>query len=465
MSQLEFDFSNTLEENVGAENGLSLEELKKWEPKLSSIRELLQAKRKDSNITYINLPEHKVDLSDLKETGKQIANQYEAVVLIGIGGSALGPFALFKALKHPYHNQLSSNKRDVPKFFVMDNVDPDSICMLADIIDLKKTAFIVITKSGSTAETIANFIYFLTLAEHNKIDIKKQLYFVTDPEKGKLRQLANEWGIKTFSIPQMVGGRFSVLTPVGLLPAASLLIDIDSLIEGARDFAEFSFSSNILQSPSFLYALVHYLYMQKQKNIHVMFPYANSLYPLADWFRQLWAESLGKKYNRNHEEIFVGPTPVKALGTTDQHSQVQLYIEGPNDKVFTFLEVQKFNQEGILNADIPLDDFNYLQGKSLQNLILAEKKATELALTENGRPNLSIVFPEVNAYNIGAFFFAMELSTDIMGELLHINAFDQPGVEHGKIATYALMGRDGFQDKKKEIEFKLQQKREYKIRF
>jgi glucose-6-phosphate isomerase len=195
-----------------------------------------------------------------------------------------------------------------------------------------------------------------------------------------------------------------------------------------------------------------------------MMPYSNKLRDLADWYRQLWAESLGKRYDVAKNIIEVGQTPVKALGTTDQHSQIQLYVEGPNDKVITFLEVEKFTNNEILKNHFEyIPEFNYLEGKTLGALLNVEKKATELALSNNKRPNLTIKFSEVSTENIGAYFFLLEAATAFAGGLLNINAFDQPGVEEGKIATYALMGREGYEQRKADIEAQLKKKKLFQI--
>lgn len=258
--------------------------------------------------------------------------------------------------------------------------------------------------------------------------------------------IAREYPIKCFRIPPNVGGRFSALTPVGLIPAALAGVDIKALVHGAAEMTKICDNDNLLQNPAFIFAAVHYLYMKRGKNISVMMSYSNKLRDLADWYRQLWAESLGKRFDVNGNVVEVGQTPVKALGATDQHSQVQLYVEGPNDKVITFLEVEKFEHNEPLHNHFPqIKEFDYFEGKTLGQLLNYEKQATELALTNNQRPNLTIKFSEVSPENIGAFFFLLEAATAFAGELLEINAFDQPGVEQGKIATYALMGRKGYE--------------------
>jgi glucose-6-phosphate isomerase len=292
----------------------------------------------------------------------------------------------------------------------------------------------------------------------------KNLLFTTDPHKGLLNQIALENPIKCFRIPVNVGGRFSVLTPVGLIPAAMAGIDIEALLKGAAEMSKICRNDDLLNNPAFIYAAIHTMYMKRNKNISVMMPYSNKLKDVADWYRQLWAESLGKRFDNDKNVVEVGQTPVKALGTTDQHSQVQLYMEGPNDKVITFIEVEKFTHNDLLKNHFPyIKDFDYLQGKSLAQLLNSEKQATEIALSNNMRPNLTIKIAEVNEEHIGALFFLLQAATAFAGEMLHINAFDQPGVEEGKIATYALMGRDGYARKKEEIESSKKGKKEYQV--
>jgi len=210
-------------------------------------------------------------------------------------------------------------------------------------------------------------------------------------------------------------------------------------------------SENMLENPAAMYALVQYLFYWLKRPMSVMMPYSNALYGVSDWYRQLWAESLGKKTNRKGQDVNVGPTPVKALGATDQHSQVQLYIEGPQDKVITFLSVDEFNEK----VNIPPFDGHYLGNRTLNELLKAEEEATRLALTKEGRPNLTISLPSVTPETVGQLMYLLELATAYAGELFDINAFDQPGVELGKQLTYALMGRSGFEEKKQELENEL----------
>jgi glucose-6-phosphate isomerase len=271
---------------------------------------------------------------------------------------------------------------------------------------------------------------------------------ITTEGKGDLFALAQSEGYRCFWIPENVGGRFSVLSPVGLLPAALCGLEIRKICKGAAAMTGSCWKIDPAENPALNAALHHWLsWTSRNKPIQVAFPYANRLWGTAFWFRQLWAESLGKRVDRTGAVINTGQTPIAALGTTDQHSQVQLYREGPNDKVFTFWTVARFDDAGkIPKAKTGLEAMDYLPGQTLAKLLDAEQQATAAALTEAGRPNSTFTLGRLDAEHIGAFLQLLEFETAIMGELLNIDAFDQPGVELGKRLTFALMGRKGFDD-------------------
>jgi len=380
---------------------------------------------------------------------KFIANlnpDFDTMLVLGIGGSALGNKALYSALK---------TEAELPrKLFVYDNVDPVLLDEILSQINLKKTLVNVITKSGTTAETMAGYMIVADIIKRKfPQDFQKRMIITTDKEKGFLRQVINKEGYPGFIVPDNVGGRFSVLSDVGLLSSAFTGIDIKTLLKGAKDMREKCLNPDIGENPAYLNGLIHFLYYRQGKNISVMMPYSNSLYDLADWYRQLWAESLGKRKDIKGRDVFAGQTPVKALGTTDQHSQVQLYTEGPNDKVFTFLTVEHFKHDyTIPNLYPDREEVNYLGGKKLSELLNAERFATEIALSKAMRPNGNIVFPQIDEYHLGQFIMLYEIQTVFTGKLLNINPLDQPGVEAGKIATYALMNKKNYDQVRAEIE-------------
>ena len=308
----------------------------------------------------------------------------------------------------------------------------------------------MIAKSGATAETVATFLIVWEWLERTLgRKASSRVVAVTSPQKGDLATLSARQGYRTFPVPYNVGGRFSVLSAVGLVPAALIGLDIRKLLKGAAAMTGMAWDAGLDHNLPLRSALLHYLIWRlKGKNIQVAFPYSNRLWGMAFWFRQLWAESLGKARTRGGELVNVGQTPIAALGTTDQHSQVQLYMEGPNDKVFTFWAVREAGQ-GLQNpegAKQGLEAFDYLCGRTLDELLEAERVSTAAALTENGRPNCTFTLDRVDEEHLGAFLQLMEFQTAFMGELLDINAFDQEGVELGKKFTFGLMGQAGLRE-------------------
>jgi glucose-6-phosphate isomerase len=282
---------------------------------------------------------------------------------------------------------------------------------------------------------------------------QNQVVATTDPKAGTLRTIADENSLRTLDVPEGVGGRFSVLSAVGLFSAAMCGIDIDSLLAGARDMDLRVSDEDFFKNPAAINAVINYHFYNNGKTNCVMMPYCYALKDLVDWFRQLWAESLGKEKNNLGNEVHIGPTPIKALGTTDQHSQVQLYREGPNDKLFTFLEVKNFARDiKIGPAPQAAPELEYLANADLSTLINSEKKATEYALIQDARPSMTIIFEKVDPYSVGQFIYLYEVTTSIAGSLFGINAYDQPAVELGKEATFALMGRKEYQELAQKIQ-------------
>ena len=432
--KIKYDFTNLLHSEK-IEHGITKANILNNTDLFRKAHNMIIEERKENIFGFFDLPDK--NTKKIKDFVAQKQDKFDNFVVLGIGGSALGNIALYSALK---------SQKKLKNLYVIDNVDPDLMFEVLNKIDIKKTLFNVITKSGTTAETMSTFLIILDMIKKKLGENHKEnLVITTDKEKGFLRQVVKNEKYDSFIVPDNVGGRFSVLTDVGLLSSAFVGIDIDKLLSGAGEMRNWCEKENIFENPAYMNGLLHYFYMKKGLNISVMFPYSNSLYDMADWYRQLWAESLGKKNNRFGKDVFVGQTPVKALGTTDQHSQVQLYTEGPNDKVVTFMEVEKFrNDYEIADLFSNRDEVNYLAGKKLSSLLNTERLATEIALTDAGCPNCNIVFPEINEYFLGQFIFMYEVQTVFTGNLLNIDPLNQPGVEAGKKATYAMMGKKGF---------------------
>ena len=462
------DFNNMMSGMIGEEQGISGSSMEAMSDSLASAAKAMETKRAEGRMDWRDLPyNQKETVEDIKCTASRIRDRFDAFVVLGIGGSALGPIAVQRALNHAHYNELPREKRDgYPRFYVEDNVDPEKMQALLDVIDLTKTTFNVITKSGSTSETMSQFLIIKDMLQQKLGDrYREHLIATTDRENGNLIRIAKEEGLKTFYIPRGVGGRFSEMSPVGLLSAAVCGIDIEEMLAGAAYMDEICQDESACENPAYMAATLQYLAMKSGKNISVMMPYADSLRYIADWYAQLWAESLGKRVNSRGETVHAGQTPVKALGVTDQHSQVQLYTEGPFDKVVTFLRVGRYRTTvKISNGFEGIPAVSFLGGHTMNELIHAEQTATEYALLKAKRLNWTIILPEVNAFTVGELLYFLEVETAFAGELLGINAFDQPGVEEGKNATYALLGRPGYEAKKAELAARPEKKPEYVLK-
>ncbi len=453
-SGLKIDYNFALERIVGNRAGVSCEELESYLEITREIHEDMVRRREAGELGFYSLPYQDELVKDIVDTSEEVRSKYDAQVVFGIGGSSLGTLALQTSLCHPYHNELPPEKRNGLRTYVADNVDPEKVSAMMEMVDPEKTLFVIVSKSGGTAETAANFLAFWEIMKKSLgSKVYEHLVAITDPEKGVLRRFANEKGLKTFPIPRTVGGRFSVLTPVGLFPAANMGIDVRELLAGASAMDTSTSTPELYSNPAYLLAVIQHILYGKGVRISVLMPYSDALSRFADWYVQLWAESLGKKYSIDGTVVNVGPTPLKAVGSTDQHSQVQLFKEGPYDKFVIFLRVEKFRKEIVLSGEFKeYDSFSYLGGHTLNELINAEQSATAVALAREGRPSVTIEFSEISPSTVGEFIFLMEVATVFSGYLYRINPLDQPGVEEGKHFTYGLLGREGFADKRKEFD-------------
>jgi len=432
MAEVTFDYGNLVE----VEGGLRGDELDEARPRLrEAVEELL-----GSPPGFMRLPK----TGEYAEASVRVADEIRGsgatdFIHVGIGGSALGPMALQKALNHPFYNALSAETRRGPRIHFAENTDPNTLAAILGVADPTSTWVNLVTKSGSTAETMANFLAirdWLVDALGN-FGYQGRTVATTDPEEGFLKEIADREDLTVLPIPKDVGGRFSVLTPVGLLPAAVANLDVEALLAGAARCVD-EVNEQRDEHPAVVGAAMHYLLdTTRGRNVRVMMTYADALERLAAWFVQLWAESLGKDGK--------GSTPHGAVGTTDQHSQVQLYMQGPQDKVVEIVEVEDHPRDlPIPEAYEDLEGVGYLGGHTMAELLNVECDATRKALTEAGRPNSTIKLGAVNEENLGYLLQALEVQTAIAGYLYGVNAFDQPGVEAGKQITYKRMGRPGY---------------------
>jgi glucose-6-phosphate isomerase len=445
--RIRYDYTHMLADAVGEDRGASEEQIDEMQVRFSAALDVLRMRRGPKDLAWMDLPYQKDSVAEILAYAREVEGVYDDLLVLGIGGSALGVTALKTALLPFYADYMSPEERRHPRLWVLDNVDPEWVAATLRLLDPARTLVAVISKSGSTTETMAQFLMVREWLQERLGDgAPCHLLAITDPEKGPLREIASAEGYRTFAIPPGVGGRFSVLSPVGLVPAALAGIDIEELLAGAAYADGLAGQRTLRENPAGMAAALQHLAYHRGQRISVMMPYSQRLRDVADWWRQLWAESLGKKLSLMERRVHVGPTPVVALGATDQHSQIQLYVEGPPDKVISFVAVERFAEEGPIPQARPGEaEIGYLGGHSLAELINAEREATAQALTEAGRPNATYILPEVNAFTIGQFLYLLEMQTAISGLFYAVNAYDQPGVEAGKIATYALLGRPGYE--------------------
>ncbi|GAB4388323.1 MAG: glucose-6-phosphate isomerase [Thermodesulfovibrionales bacterium] len=428
---LQLNFSNMMSEVIG-EKGISEKQVEAAREKAVKAHGEI-AGRKWPELAFMDLRDQ--DTSLIKEIAADIRESAQDFVLLGIGGSALGPKTILEALS-PMHNL---KKR--PRAFIYDNVDPLTLENILSLIDMDKAVFNVVTKSGSTAETMASFMII-----HERLrDAARQVVATTDPEKGYLRQIAAAKGMRTLPIPEKVGGRYSVLSPVGLLLAEVIGVSSDELLRGAREMHDRCADPEPWKNPASIFAILLYLmYTEEKRPINVFIPYSDRLKPLSEWFCQLWAESLGK--------LGIGPTPYPSVGTTDQHSQLQLWMEGPEDKVVVFVKVGDHGADLEIPRVFGDTGVAYLGGHTIGELMAAEEESTELCLAKKGRPNMTLAVPSLDAYHLGQLFYFLELATAFIGFLYGVNPFNQPSVEEGKDFTYGMMGRKGYEQKREEVE-------------
>ena len=456
MANIRLDVNHMMKDFLG-ERGIDGAEMNALSASLSKAYKAVEAGRGKGMQGWMDLPYNQDEiLEEVEETAKGIRERFDAFVVLGIGGSALGPAAVQQALNHLHYNELPKEKRNAPKLYIEDNIDPERMAALMDVVDVRTTCFNVISKSGGTAETMSQYLIVLEkLKEACPNDYQKHIVVTTSKTKGFLIELARAEGFKTFYIPDGVGGRFSELCPVGLLAAAVCNIDIRALVAGAKKMDERCNRGDMTKNPALYEAGLMYLCMQKGMNISVMMPYADSLKLISDWYAQLWAESLGKNVTLDGKPCHVGSTPVKTLGVTDQHSQLQLFTEGPFDKAITFLKVENFRAvTPIPHGCENVPKIAFLGGTSHNQLIEAERRGTEYALYRSGRMSQTITLDEVNADTVGQLLYFFELVTAYTGALLNIDTFNQPGVEESKVAAYAVMGYESEEHNLKREEMK-----------
>ncbi|HEX9401002.1 MAG TPA: glucose-6-phosphate isomerase [Anaeromyxobacter sp.] len=447
MDRLKLDVNGSFDAAAG---GLDRADLAALAPAARAAFDGFEARRRSGELGFADLPADRAAADAAVQLARDLAGRFENLLVLGIGGSSLGGRAIVSALAHPFHNLLPRERRGALRVFFPDNSDPATFEALLGTLDLAETCFATVTKSGGTAETMAQHLALRErcLARFGEEGYRERCVLVTDPATGALRAIAGAERLRALSVPANVGGRFSALSAVGLLPAAAAGADVGELLAGAAAMEARCRSGATAENPALLYAAaLHLLDRKKGRHIHVLMPYADALRDAGDWFVQLWAESLGKRPD-------VGPTPFRAVGATDQHSSLQLMMEGPHDKVVTLVRVA--HPRADVSMTVPPGyrahaEIAYLDGHTMGELIEAERRATGAALRKAGRPTISIELPRLDARAVGEFLMLLELATAYAGGLYGVNAFDQPGVEAGKKLAQGLLGRPGYERYRDEL--------------
>jgi len=454
-------------------HGVSRREVAEVLPRLAEVAPALLAPGAEAG--FLQLPRRRAALRAVLEAAAKLRRGVDDVVHLGIGGSSLGAETLLRALAHPHHNLLSPRRRRAPRVHFVDNADGDTLTGLLDCLDLRRTLLHVVSKSGGTVETAAAFAVLREAFARRRINWRKRCVFTTG-ESGALRELAAAEGVPCLDFPEDVGGRWSALTPSGLLTPALAGVDVAAVVAGARRFAARVEAAPLRENPAAIAAAIAWLLAERRgKTIHAFMPYADGLEALSRWFVQLCGESLGKPRPASSSGNIgggiaphgpsesgggrdgltaraefaggVGPTPLPARGATDQHSQMQLFAEGPADKLVIFVAVGRPRQRLALPGGPPA---KWLRGIEMADLLRAEREGSAFALARAGRPTLTWELPALTPAALGQLLTALEVQTACQAALYGINAYDQPGVEAGKAQAFARLGRPGYDLQRRE---------------
>jgi glucose-6-phosphate isomerase len=472
MQKIKLDFNNSLSQNV--RSGVKIEDINNLIAANARIYNCIDDNDFLKTGWYKDISD--IEVENIGKCAEFIRLNYENLVVFGIGGSALGARAVHYALNRAFFNDLPLKVRKAPKLFVEDSIDPDRLSRLFEVLDLKKTMFNVISKSGKTAETLSQLMLALDLLRAQGLEPADHIVLTIGNKECDLYRLAKTHRLRIFWLDEDIGGRFSILTAVGLLPLAAAGIDIKKILQGARELRELSKNKDIFKNPPLMFAAVNYLLFKKGRGNIVFMPYADSLSFFADWFCQLWAESLGKKSDLQNRTINVGQTPIKAVGTLDQHSQLQLYMEGTDDKLILFAELKK-NDRNIKIPDIAgnagggavgaatgafkntstsgtsvgdtasaatsgadaATDFDLYKNKTLLQITNAQKAGCEFSLLNAGRPSMTLLIDAIDGQAIGQLLMFFMTATAFTGYLFNINPYNQNGVEAGKLIAKEIL--------------------------
>lgn len=434
-----YDYSSMMSENIG-KHGETNAHFMKLRDRLSGVKNTLKQAGSEDGAGFMAVPDRMSGAKKAEELAKEISSRFSALIVIGIGGSDLGAKAIIHALKAP--------DKGMDVHFIGSNTDPTEIGHLLDQVDLKRCALNVISKSGETIEPMSTFLILREklIGRVGEKPHAEHVIVTTDNGSGTLRKIAGREGYRILPIPDDIGGRFSAFTPVGLFPAACAGISAKRLLAGAEKVLDDFFGTEVKHNGPLMFAGLHFDGLERRgQDIAVLMPYSSELKDLSLWWRQLWAESLGKRADRKGKVVNSGQTPVAALGATDQHSQLQLYNAGPADKLITFIENKKFRVDFKVPDPYPdLEGVSYMAGIKMSRINHTEREATAYSLAKEGRPNGTVYIPDISPGSVGGLMMFFMLSTAVMAELMDVNAYDQPGVESMKKTMSALLGRKGY---------------------
>jgi len=444
MSKVTFDYSKTAP-------FISANEVELMKKLTLDAKELLVSKTGAGNdfLGWLDLPVEydKVEFDRIKKAAAKIQGDSEVLLVIGIGGSYLGARAAIEFLRHSFYNVVSKEIRKTPEiYFVGNSISSTYIKHLIDVIGERDFSINMISKSGTTTEPAIAFRVFKEMAEkkYGKAGAAKRIYATTDKARGSLKNLATEEGYETFVVPDDVGGRFSVLTAVGLLPIAVSGADIDKLMEGAASGRERAMNAPFEENDALQYAALRNILLRKGKEIEILANYEPSVHYVSEWWKQLYGESEGK----DGKGIF----PASVDLTTDLHSMGQFIQDGTRIMFETIINIEKSREEIIIGTEpVDLDGLNYLAGKTVDFVNKNAMNGTILAHTDGQVPNFMVNVPEVNEFYLGELFYFFEFACGVSGYLLGVNPFDQPGVESYKKNMFALLGKPGFEVQREEL--------------
>ncbi|MBR5178828.1 MAG: glucose-6-phosphate isomerase [Lachnospiraceae bacterium] len=442
-------------DNSAAKVFVSDAELANMERIALSAKEELVSKTGAGNdfLGWIDLPVkyNKKEFARIKEAAAKIQSDSDVLLVIGIGGSYLGARAAIDFLRHSFYNNISKKQRKTPEiYYVGNSISTQYMAHLKDVIGNRDFSINMISKSGTTTEPAIAFRIFkkMLIDKYGKEEANKRIYATTDKAKGALKKVADEEGYEEFVVPDDIGGRFSVLTAVGLLPIAVSGADLDALMKGAKEMRKICLEAEYSKNPALQYAATRNILLRKGKSIEVLANYEPALHYVAEWWKQLYGESEGK----DQKGIF----PASVDLTTDLHSMGQFIQDGQRTLYETVMELDGADTDIIIEKeDVDLDGLNYLAGKTVDFVNKSAMKGTQLAHTDGGVPQLKVYIPDRTEYSLGQLFYFFEFACGVSGYILGVNPFNQPGVESYKKNMFALLGKPGYEELSAELKKRL----------